>query len=53
MDQSLGTFGDLRLDKGGLRFSNEWLCARQYASAGWAAIAGVNCGLAGSSPAPR
>jgi hypothetical protein len=31
MEMSLGVFGDLRLDKGGVRSSNEWSRARQFA----------------------
>jgi hypothetical protein len=53
MEWSLGSFGDLRLDKGGVRSSNGWSCARRCVCAGWAAIAAANFGLAGSSPAPR
>jgi hypothetical protein len=37
MEMSLGTFGDLRLDKGGARSSNRWLRARRCVCAGWAA----------------
>jgi hypothetical protein len=33
MDWSLGSFGDLRLDKGGVRSSNGWSCARRFAGA--------------------
>ena len=50
MEMSLGSFGDLRLDKGGLRFSNRWFCAKRCACAGWAATAGVNCRPGGSLP---
>ena len=53
MEWSLGSFGDLRLDKGGVRSSNGWSRAKQSVCAGWAGIAAGNCGLAGSSPAGR
>ena len=53
MEWSLGSFGDVRLDKGGLRSSNGWSRARRSACAGLAAIAAASCGPAGSSPAGR
>jgi hypothetical protein len=39
MEWSLGSFGDLRLDKGGLRSSNGWSRARQCACAALAVSA--------------
>jgi hypothetical protein len=34
MDRWLGTFGDARLDKGGLRSSDRWLRARRSVCVG-------------------
>ena len=39
MEYTLGTFGDMRLDKGGVRSSNGWWRARRCACGVWAAIA--------------
>ena len=50
MEWSLGSFGDVRLDKGGVRSSNGWLRARRYACAGWVVTAVANCKRVGSSP---
>jgi hypothetical protein len=53
MEWSLGSFGDLRLDKGGARFSNGWSRARRCACAGWVVVVAVKSKLAGSSPIRR
>jgi hypothetical protein len=53
MEMSLGTFGDLRLDKGGARSSNRWPCARRCACGVWAAAVAVNFGLVGSLPVQK
>jgi hypothetical protein len=46
MEMSLGTFGDLRLDKRGARSSNRWLRARRCVCAGWVATVQANSELA-------
>ena len=53
MEMSLGTFGDLRLDKGGVRSSNRWLRARRCVCAGWAATAQAKSEPGGSLPIAR
>jgi hypothetical protein len=53
MEMSLGSFGDLRLDKGGARSSNRWSCARRCAFAGLVATVEAKSGLAGFLPTPR
>ena len=53
MDWSLGTFGDLRLDKGGVQSPNGWSRARRYACAVWAVAGVAKSKRAGSSPTKR
>ena len=53
MEWSLGSFGDLRLDKGGPRSSNGWSHAKRCACAALAVSVVANCALDGSSPTPR
>jgi hypothetical protein len=44
MDWSLGSFGDVLLDEGGLPSSNEWLRVRPFACADLAVSVVANCG---------
>src|SRR5579862_9859390 len=53
MEWSLGSFGDARLDKGGVRSSNGWSRAKRSACAGWVVTVEANCKQAGSSPTRR
>src|SRR5882762_2593591 len=53
MEWSLGSFGDLRLDKGGARSSNGWSRARRYACAGWVVTVVAKSERAGSSPTQK
>jgi hypothetical protein len=53
MELSLGSFGDLRLDKGGVRFSNGLCRARRFACADWAVTARASCRPDGSLPTPK
>jgi|KBSMisStandDraft_5_1062788.scaffolds.fasta_scaffold161136_2 hypothetical protein len=53
MDMSLGTFGDLRLDKRGVRSSNRWSHARLCVCAVWVVTAVASFRLGGFSPARK
>jgi hypothetical protein len=53
MEMSLGSFGDLRLDKGGVRSSNRWSFARRCVFAASVATVEAKSGLAGSLLTPR
>jgi hypothetical protein len=53
MSDALGSFGDLRLDKGGLRSLNGWSRARRYACGVWAATELESFGWDGSLPTRR